>query len=308
MEKLIMSYAPHIRTDRTTKNLMTDVVIALLPSLAAGIYFFGIRVLIHTLTAVIACVLSEYLFERIFKMKSTVRDMSACVTGILIAYNLPVSAPFWMDIVGGVFAIVIVKMFFGGLGHNFVNPALAARAFLLACWPTFMTEFVMPGAGGGLTGIVSSATPLVALKEGTNFAVSILDLFLGNVPGCMGEVSALAILIGFAYLLIRKVIDWKVPVIYVGVVFVLSYAAGLDPVRSILSGGLLLGAVFMATDYVTSPMADLGRVIYAVGLGVLTFVIRYFGRLPEGVSYSILIMNIVTPLIDKFVKNRRYGA
>lgn len=309
MDKLVMSYAPHIRSKRTTKALMFDVVIALMPALVAGIIFFGLPALIHTLTCVASCVFFEYIWERLFKLPNTTGDFSAVITGILIAFNIPASLPYGYDIAAAFFAIIIVKMFFGGLGHNFINPALGARAFLLACWPVAMTKWTAPlFTLKPVVDGVSSATPLGALKESGEVIATYSDLFLGNVAGCIGEVSALAILVGFAYLLIRKVISPVIPVCYVGVVFILSMIANIDPVYFILSGGLLLGAVFMATDYVTSPMSCKGQIVYAILLGVLTFVIRVYGKLPEGVSYSILIMNVVTPLIDKYTKPRKYGA
>ncbi len=309
MDNLIVSYAPHIRTNRTTKNLMTDVVIAMLPLLIAGIWIFGIPALVHTVICVASCIAFEYIWEKIFKLNITVTDMSAVITGMLLAFNLPVSAPYWVGIAGSAFAIIIVKMFFGGLGNNFVNPALAGRVFLLACYPVIMTNWTEPGFTSALyTDALSTATPLGILKESGEMATSYFDLFFGNIGGCIGEVSTFAILIGFIYLLVRKVITWRIPVIYVAIVYILSTLLGYDGLYCILSGGLMLGAVFMATDYVTSPMSGRGQIIFAAGLGILTVVIRVFGKLPEGVSYSILIMNIVTPLIDKYVKNRIYGG
>ncbi len=309
MDKLIVSYAPHIRSSRTTKKLMGDVIIAMLPALFAGIWFFGIPALIHTLVCVVSCIAFEFIWEKIFKLKITVFDLSAVITGMLLAFNLPVSAPYWIGVAGSAFAIIIVKMFFGGMGNNFVNPALAGRAFLLACWPVIMTKWTAPQFTSKLvTDAVSTATPLGILKETGEISASYSDLFFGNIGGCIGEVSTLAILIGFVYMLVRKVITWRIPVIYVGVVFLLAELLGQDGLFFILSGGLMLGAVFMATDYVTSPMTGTGCIIYAVLLGVLTVVIRVFGKLPEGVSYSILIMNIVTPLIDRYCKNRIYGG
>ena len=309
MDNLIVSYAPHIRSARSTKKLMADVVIALIPALIAGIVFFGLPALVHTLVCVASCMFFEFIWEKIFKLPITVFDFSAIITGMLLAFNLPVSAPYWIGVVGSAFAIIIVKMFFGGLGNNFVNPALAGRAFLLACWPVIMTKWTSPKFNLSLTtDAVSTATPLGALKESGEVIASYSDLFFGNIGGCIGEVSAFAILIGLAYLLVRKVITWRVPVIYIGVVFVLTELLGQDGLYFILSGGLMLGAVFMATDYVTSPMSGTGLIIYAIGLGVLTVVIRIFGKLPEGVTYSILIMNIVTPLIDRYFKNRIYGG
>lgn len=308
MNNLIVSYAPHIRSARSTRGLMADVVIALMPALAAAIYFFGLPALIHTAICVLSCVFFEWLWEKLFKLPCTVGDFSAVITGILIAFNMPAAAPYWMGIAGSVFAIIVVKMFFGGLGNNFVNPALAGRAFMLLCWPVLMTKWTVPGfTMSPVVDAVSTATPLGILAEGGTASFSYLDMFLGNIGGCMGEVSTLAILIGFAYLLVRRVITWRIPVIYVAVVYLLSTILGADGLYHILSGGLMLGAVFMATDYVTSPMSATGHIIYAVGLGILTVVIRIYGALPEGVSYSILLMNIVTQLIDTYTKNRIYG-
>ena len=309
MEKLIVSYAPHVRTERSTQRLMLDVIIALIPAMLMGIWAFGIRSFVMYAVCSVTAVLAEHLFCLLHKKQSTVSDLSAIVTGLLLAMNMPASAPFWMGAVGSLFAIIIVKCFFGGLGHNFVNPALAARAFLLACWPVAMTTWVMPVAGNVFTALEAlpetMATPLAAQQAG---AYSLQNLFLGHVPGCIGETSAFALLIGFIYLLVRKVITWHVPVIYIGTVFGLSYAFGLNGVEQILSGGLFLGAIFMATDYVTSPMTIKGHIVYAFMLGILTVIIRHFGSLPEGVSYSILIMNVVTPLIDRCTKNRKYGG
>ena len=308
MNNLIVSYAPHVRSAKSTKQLMADVVIALIPALIEAIIFFGLPALVHTLVCVASCLFFEWIWEKIFKMPSTIGDFSAVITGMLIAFNMPVSAPYWLGIAGSAFAIIIVKMFFGGLGNNFVNPALAGRVFMLICWPVLMTSWTNPAFNLSLTtDAVSTATPLGVLAEGGEVSFSYLQMFLGNIGGCMGEVSTLAILIGFVYLLVRKVITWRIPVIYVAVVYVFSSLMGQDGVYHILSGGLMLGAVFMATDYVTSPMSATGHIIYAIGLGILTVVIRLFGSLPEGVSYSILLMNIVTPLIDTYTKNRIYG-
>jgi len=308
MGNLIVSYAPHVRSAKSTKHIMKDVVIALVPALLAAIYFFGLPALWHTVVCVLSCVFFEWGWCKAFKTQNTITDFSAVITGILIAFNLPVSAPYWIGIAGSAFAIIIVKMLFGGLGNNFVNPAIAGRVFLLLCWPVLMTKWTEPKfVTSFLADAVSTATPLGVLAEGGDIAYSYAQMFLGNIGGCIGEVSTLAILIGFVYLLVRKVISWRIPVIYVGVVFVFSTLLGGDGLYHILSGGLMLGAVFMATDYVTSPMSALGQVIYAAGLGVLTVVIRFYGSLPEGVSYSILLMNIVTPLIDTYTKNRWYG-
>lgn len=308
MNNFIVSYAPHVRCAKSTKQLMADVVIALMPALVAAIYFFGLPALVHTLVCVASCLFFEWIWEKAFKLPSTIGDFSAVITGILIAFNMPVSAPYWLGITGSAFAILVVKMFFGGLGNNFVNPALAGRVFMLLCWPVLMTGWTTPQFNMSfVTDAVSTATPLGALAEGGETAFSYAQLFFGNIGGCMGEVSALAILIGFVYLLVRKVITWKIPVIYIVTVYILSTVLGENGLYHILSGGLMLGAVFMATDYVTSPMSGTGHIVYAIGLGILTVVIRIYGALPEGVSYSILLMNIVTPLIDTYTKNRIYG-
>ena len=305
MDKLIVSYAPHIRTDRSMPVIMRDVAIALLPSVLVSIYAFGFMALLHIIFCVVSAVGFEYLWCAFLKKEPTIYDCSALVTGLLIALNLPVSVPLWMGVVGSAFAIIICKCFYGGLGHNFINPAMGARVFLLACWPVYMTTWTAPVNGRVFeVGAVSSATPLATGMEGYSY----MDLFLGNHAGTMGEISALALLIGLVYLLVRRVITWHIPVIYIATTFVLSSVLGADGLHQILSGGLFLGAIFMATDYVTSPITVKGQIIYAVMLGVLTVVIRLYGSLPEGVSYSILIMNVVTPLIDKFIINRRYGG
>ena len=304
MEKFIVSYAPHIRTEKTTKTLMGDVIIALMPALIASVIIFGIRALLVVLTTVVSCVLFEYIWNKLFKTEVTVTDLSAVVTGILLAFNLPASVPFWMCVVGGFFAIIIVKMCFGGLGNNFMNPALASRAFLLLSWPVNMTKWVPTRL---MSDAFSGATPLGILKETGEMTASYTDLFIGNVSGCLGEVSALAILIGFVYLIVRKVITWHIPVIYIATLFCFATLTGNDGLYHILSGGVMLGAVFMATDYVTSPMSKRGCIIYAIGLGLFTGLIRIFGSLPEGATYAILLMNVITPLIDNVTKNRKYG-
>ena len=305
MDKLfIVSSSPHIRSNVTTQKIMRDVLIALTPAMIAGIFYFGIRALYLTVICVITCVLTEWVYEKLMHKKSTIDDLSAAVTGVLIAFNLPASASWWIAFVGSVFAILIVKQIFGGIGHNFVNPALAARAFLMTCWGARMT-------GGAFIPVdaVTSATPLGILKEKLAEALpSYMNLFLGtNVYGCIGEVSKIALLIGGIYLICRKVITWKIPVIYIGTVFILSLIFGQDPLFQILAGGLMLGAIFMATDYTTSPVTPKGQIIYAVGCGLITVIIRLYGAYPEGVSYSILLMNVAAPLIDRYTKPRVFG-
>lgn len=297
-EKKLMkaSAAPHIRTKNTTQGIMLDVIIALIPVLVAAVYIFGIRALILTLVTVLACVISEFCWQKITKQTVRISDLSAVVTGLLLAFNMPVTMPFWMAVFGAVFAIIVVKQMFGGIGNNFMNPALAARAVLLASWPSQMGNFVLDG--------VSTATPLGGKP------VEMMDLFLGNIGGVMGEVSKIAILIGLAYLLIKRVISIRIPLVYVctcAVLFFLLKYDLEDTLMQLLSGGLLFGAVFMLTDYSTSPMSALGQVIFAFGAGLITVIIRLYGGYPEGVSYAILLMNVCTPMIDKFVKPRTFG-
>lgn len=319
---LTVSPSPHIRTEDTTRSIMADVCIALMPALVWGIYIFGFRALTVTLVSVMFAVLSELVWEKAMKKPITVTDLSAVVTGMLLAMNLPVSVPLWMPAVGAVFAIIIVKQLFGGIGKNFVNPALAARVFLFA-WPSHMgaEAFTAPGVklspfaiSVDLADAVSSATPLAFLKNGNTSNVSMLDMILGNEAGCIGEVSALMITVGFLYLLIRKVISWKIPVLYIGTVAVVTFVAAKNSLpfefagQQIFSGGLFLGAVFMATDYTTSPMTERGRTIYAIGCGLLTVFIRYFGGYAEGVSFSILIMNLLVWYLDRYTKPIRFGG
>lgn len=293
---LVLSSSPHIRTKNSTQKIMLNVIISLLPVLFAAVYIYGFRVLVLTLVTVASCVLAEFVTQKAMNKPIRIRDLSAVVTGMLLAFNMPVTFPFWMAIFGGIFAIVIVKEFFGGIGNNFMNPALAARAVLLASWPTQMGNFVLDG--------VSTSTPL------SGKPVEIMDLFLGNIGGVMGEVSKVAILIGLAYLLFTKVISIRIPLVYVATCAILLYIFKYDmeeTIMQLLSGGLLFGAVFMLTDYSTSPMSNLGQVIFAFGAALLTVIIRVYGGYPEGVSYGILMMNVCTPLIDKYIKPKTFG-
>lgn len=302
MEKLHISVSPHIRSARTTQNIMLDVIIALLPTTIAGVVIFGWSALAVVVACVAAAVLSEYLFNLIIKKEQTVGDLSAVVTGLLLALNLPANLPIWQGVVGSVFAIVIVKCFFGGIGCNVVNPAITARVFMLVAFGT-MAKAAFP------VDAVSEATPLVELAEGKT--LSLMDLFLGNVGGSIGEVSALALLLGFVYLLVRKVITWHLPVIYIGTVFLLTLAVEGDPLVAlayILSGGLFIGAIFMATDYVTSPPTPAGKLIFGVGAGVITVLIRFWGNYPEGVSFAILLMNILNPYIEGWTRRKVFGG
>ena len=298
---LRLSIAPHIRSGETTSRLMLNVIIALVPCAIAGIYNFGMDALVVLAVSMITAVAAEYLFQVITRRPVRVGDLSALVTGMILGLNLPPSAPWWMAMVGSAFAIIIVKELFGGIGCNFMNPALTARAVLLASWPVFMTTFVNPTYWAEGVDAVATATPLAAGGAGA------LDLFLGRIPGSIGEVSKVMILVGLAFLLITRTISWRIPVIMVVTTGLLSWAFGSDPLAAVLSGGLMFGAVFMATDYTTSPMTAKGQILYAVGCGLIVAVIRAFGNYPEGVTYGILVMNIVTPLIDKYVRNRVYG-
>ena len=318
MDKIVVSSSPHIRSKVRTSTIMCDVIIALIPALLCGVLFFGARALYLTVLCMGFCVGFEFLWEKILKKDITITDGTALVTGMLLAFNLPVSAPWWICLIGSFVAIIIAKQFFGGVGHNFINPALAGRAFLLASWPVIMTKWTEPFTTGFFVSpdIVSSATPLAILKnpEGGKLP-DIMDMFLGNIGGCIGETSALALILGGIYLVAKKVISVRIPLSYVATVAILVFIfpnSGLSALESVgvnlFCGGLMLGAIFMATDYVTSPITKRGQVIMGIGCGVLTFVIRRFGGYPEGVSYSILLMNVATPLIDRYTQPRPFGA
>ena len=296
---LVVSATPHIRSSITNSKIMLDVIIALIPALIAGVYFFGIRALLMVLISVGTAVLSEYVFQKITNRPITVMDFSAVVTGILLAFNVPSSLPYYMIIFGSIFAIIVVKQLFGGLGSNFMNPALAARAALMASWPKEMASFVAPGPDA-----VTIATPL------SGGEVSLMDAFIGNMPGTIGEVSAICLLIGAAYLIIRKIINIRIPLVYIlsTALFLLLFGTPANELlNQVLYGGLLLGALFMATDYVTAPVSKNGQIIFALGCGLITAAIRVFGALPEGVSYSILVMNVASPLIEKLTTPKVYG-
>ncbi len=298
-DRLEVSAIPHIRSSITSSKVMLDVLIALVPAFIAGIYFFGIRALLLCLVSVGSAVLSEYAFEKLTNRPITVGDLSAVITGLLLAFNVPVTMPFYMVIFGSMFAIIITKQLFGGIGANFMNPALAARAALMASWPKEMANFVAPGADA-----VATATPLAGGE------VTLFDAFIGNMGGTIGEVSAIALLIGGAYLLIKKVISIRIPLTYILTTVVFLFLFGVpaeDLLKHVLIGGLLLGAIFMATDYVTAPVSKKGQIIFAFGCGLITAAIRVFGSLPEGVSYSILVMNCATPLIEKMTMPKPFG-
>ena len=304
---LTVASSPHIRGNFRTNRIMRDVVLALLPALAVGVFFQGYRALIVALLSVSTCMVAEYLYALITKTRNTVVDGSAMVTGLLLAMTLPHTVPYWLVVVGGVFAIVFVKALCGGLGQNIFNPALAARALMMLIYPVGLTRFE------GLDG-VTAATPLHHMVMPALPGESVLDMFLGRCPGSIGEISALALLIGGAYLVWRKVISVRTPAAYIGTVAVLTlvFAKTDEPVKwmlySLFSGGLMLGAIFMATDYATSPATPVGQIVYGVGCGVLTVLFRYFGLFPEGVTYAILIMNAFVWFIDRHTAMRRFGT
>lgn len=309
MANFVVSGTPHVRSKESIQSIMRDVIIALVPATAAGIYYFGLRALILIVAAIISAVFFEWLYEKITKKPVTINDLSAVVTGLLLAMNLPASAPVWVAIVGSAFAIIFAKQLFGGLGQNFINPALAGRAFLLASYPTEMTTWVVPN--GLAADAATYATPLAQLKNGALDA-SLKQLVIGQVGGTIGETCAIALIIGGIYLLYKHVISWKIPVIYIATVFILFAVIGRHgmrmPLQEIFAGGVMLGGIFMATDYASSPVTPKGQVIFAVGAGLLTYLIRTFGGYPEGVSYSILIMNCCVPLIERFTEPTIFGA
>ena len=301
MKAFSMSPAPHIHSGASTSRVMLDVVIALLPASVAALVIFGIKALWIILACVIGAVVSEFLFNLCTGRKQTVGDLSAVVTGLLLALNLSTNVPIWQCVIGSVFAIIVVKCLFGGLGCNFANPAITARVFML---------ITFSAVAGGSTELYSGATPLELIGvEGAQLP-SMMNMFMGTYGGAIGETSSVALLIGFAYLLVRKVISWHIPVVFIATVFVLSLVAGGADfaLYQILAGGLFIGAIFMATDYVTSPITKKGKIIFAVGCGVITFIVRYFCSYPEGVSFSILIMNIFVPIIERFSRNIPLGG
>ena len=316
-EKLLnVSSSPHVRDKSSTKSIMRDVVIALMPTTLVGLYNFGVRALLVILTTCVTCVLAEYIWQKLMKQPVTTSDFSALSTGLLLALNLPATLPLWMCVIGGVFAIIIAKQLFGGLGQNFMNPALAGRCFLMLSFSGAMTSFVIDKGSaiwGGLQAVdgISSATPLMQVKEGGS--PDLLSMFLGNTAGTIGETSALAILIGAAYLLIRRIIDWKIPAAYLLTfcVFDYIYQMATDTSAPILfelcGGGLLLGAFFMATDYVTSPITPKGKIIFGILLGLLTGLFRFFGESAEGVSFAIIIGNLFVPLIERYTIPKAFG-
>ena len=315
------SYQPQVRTKTDTSRIMLDVIIALVPAMAFAVYQFGFKALALLAISVASAVFFEWGYRKLMKKPGSINDLSACVTGILLVLCLPVDAPLWMPVVGTFFAIVIVKQLYGGIGKNFVNPALAGRAFLFFSWTATMTTWAVPKTLGKIAveaDAVTMATPLSLLKEGSDVAAAgynFGDMFLGFMPGSIGEISALALLIGGAYLLIRKVISWRIPAAFIGTVAILTFIfprygySNVDwMLYNLLSGGLLLGAFFMATDYSSSPVTLNGQLLFGFGCGALTVLIRYFGGFPEGVSFAILIMNLCAWAIDKGTRSRQFGV
>jgi electron transport complex protein RnfD len=336
--RLAITPSPHIRDGMDIKRVMYAVVVALIPAAAGSVYFFGVRALVIIVLASAAAIAAEAACQKLMRRKVTIADGSALVTGILLAFNVPPGVPYWLPVVGSVFAIAVAKIPFGGLGYNPLNPALAGRAFLLASWPVYMTAAWTDPSRGSLSGIsaITTATPLGVYKYARGLLVnpsaaadeisranaylaelysgpSIRNLFFGNVGGCIGETSALLLLIGAAYLLIRGIICWRIPLSYIGTVALMTWIFGGrgafagNPLFHAVSGGLMLGAFFMATDMVTSPITAKGKLIFGVGCGIVTSIIRLWGGYPEGVSYSILIMNITVPLIDRYTRPRKLG-
>ena len=321
--KLIATSNPHIRGSETTRSIMLDVIIAMLPALVWAVIWFGVKALTLTAVSVIGCMFWEWLYRKLLKKPQSVGDLSAVVTGMLLAFVCPVTAPYWMIIIGGFFSIVVVKQLFGGIGKNFVNPALAGRAFLLGSYAGVMTTWIDATQNkaplmGSTADIVTAATPLAYMKTGNMAGLtetySVMDMFLGKTGGSLGEISAAMLILGGLYLIWRKVINWQTPVAYIATVAVLSFlfpkaGSSLEwMLYSVFGGGLMLGAFFMATDYATSPVTKKGQLVFGIGCGLFTVLIRYFGSYNEGVCYSIMVMNLFVPLIDKYTKPVRFGV
>ena len=305
---LRVSVGPHLLSRETTQSMMLNVLIALIPTTAAGIYLFGAGAVWVLAVSVIAAVLGEFVWQKLMKKPIQVGDLSAVVTGLILGLNMPANVPLWVPALGSIFAIILVKQLFGGMGLNFMNPAMFARAVLLASWPVHMTSYILPqrllGTSTAQIGVdtVASATPLLAANQWT-----LSDLFLGNIPGTIGEVCKVAILIGLLYLVFTKTVTWQIPVFFIGTVALLTWLLGSDPLTAVLSGGVLFGAVFMATDFATNPMYKIGQCIFGFFCGLVVVAIREWGGYPEGVTYAILFSNAVTPLIDRYTKRRVYG-
>lgn len=305
-KNLAVSSSPHLRDDVSTQRIMQEVSLALAPAGIAGIILYGGHAAALIAVSIITCVLAEFLYQKLAKERVTISDWSAVVTGLLLAYNLPANAPLWLAAVGGVIAIVLVKQIFGGIGSNFMNPALTARAILFISWSNLMSAYPQTKY---MVDVTSSATPLALLGTGTVEGVSLWNLMIGNCGGVLGETCKLAILAGGLYLLVRRIIDWRIPATFIGTVFLcyLIKDGAAMALYQVFAGGLMLGAFFMATDYATSPATNLGKIINGIGCGILLFVIRAYASYPEGCSFAILFMNVVTPMIDKFITPKPFG-
>ncbi|MDD3346354.1 RnfABCDGE type electron transport complex subunit D [Oscillibacter sp.] len=321
--KLIATSSPHIRGAETTRSIMLDVIIAMVPALVWAVIIFGVKALTLTVVSALGCMFWEWLYRTLMKKPQSIDDLSAVVTGMLLSFVCPATTPYWMILIGDFFAIIVVKQLFGGIGKNFVNPALAGRAFLLGSYASVMTTWIDPAVNkaplfGSTADIVTTATPLLYMKGGDMETLtgtySVMDMFLGKTGGSLGEISAVLLIVGGAYLIFRKVINWQTPVSYIATVAVLSFlfpkaGTGLEwMLYSIFGGGLMLGAFFMATDYATSPVTKKGQLIFGIGCGLFTVLIRYFGAYNEGVCYSIMVMNLCVALIDKYTKPTRFGV
>ena len=318
-KKLTVSASPHVRSKETASGIMLDVIIALLPALVMSVVYFGLRALVLTMTCVVSSVGAEFLSRKVMKRNNTIGDLSAVVTGIILAFNLPATLPLWMAVVGSIFAIVVVKQMFGGVGQNFVNPAMTARIVLMVSFPTAMAQWVAPFTDTWAADAVTTATPMASLAavKGGDLAMatelpSLVDMFIGKHGGSMGEVCSVALICGGLYLLIRKVISPVIPFTFIGTVAVCMLIAGKGNLEfvayELLGGGLMLGAFFMATDYATSPLNKKGKLIFGIGCGLITTVIRLFGSLPEGVSFSIILMNILVPHIENMTRPKPFGT
>ncbi|MDH3999183.1 MAG: RnfABCDGE type electron transport complex subunit D [Desulfuromonadales bacterium] len=322
MSSLYLSSSPHVHSGETTTKVMRAVLLSLLPACAVAVWFFGVRALAVLLIATLGCLATEAVCQRLMKQPVTIADGSAAITGVLLALNLPPGSPWWLTLLGAVIAIVVGKQVYGGLGSNPFNPALVARVVLLISFPVQMTTWAAPVGGGFTADLVTTATPLGEWKNAVmltgkapEFAGGMMSYFVGNMPGCIGEVSALAILLGAGYLFYKRILTWHIPVSFIGTVVVLSGIFWMvdadkypDPIFHLLTGGLLLGAFYMATDMVTTPVSMSGMIVFGVGCGLLTVLIRLFGGYPEGVSFAILLMNAATPLIDRYTKPRTFGT
>lgn len=309
--KPTVTASPHFKSTETSQGMMRDVIIALIPTLAASVWLFGPRALVVTAVSVISCVLLEYITEKILKRKTTIKDLSAIVTGLLLAFNLPSTLPLWMIPIGAFIAIVVVKQFFGGIGQNFVNPALMGRIILMVSFPGQMSTWLEPYKWGETADAVTTATPLFELQNGATPTPDILEMFIGQRAGCLGETCAVALLLGGIYLLIRKVISPAIPLSFIGTVAVFMLIAGKGDLNyllyNLLGGGLIIGAVFMATDYATCPLTFKGKIVYGIGCGLVASVIRQFGSYNEGVSFAIILMNLLVPHIDNLTKLKPFG-